>query len=97
MQPLMWRDGDDGKYRLTWEKHQATGAPIIGTVRYLCKGCGQGIDEKFKQRMLEKGKWCSTYPDRKKVRSFAINALYAPWKSDVWNELAQEWHEAQPG
>lgn len=95
MQPLVWRDENDGKYRLVWEKHQATGQPLIGTVRYICRKCDQGIDEKFKQRMLDKGKWVSTFPDRRKVRSFAINALYAPWKSDVWNELAQEWHESQ--
>lgn len=94
MQPLIWRD-ESGVYRLVWKKDPATGKPIQGTVRYICRACEEGIDEKYKQRMLNGGKWIAMHPERRKVRSFSINALYAPWKSDVWDELAEEWHEAQ--
>lgn len=88
-----------GAHRLRWDK-DAKGAPIAGTVRYYCAKCDQGIDEKFKQKMLDAGEWRARYPDRRgvdgyKVVGFHINALYSPWKSTVWSEMAQEWYEAQ--
>jgi phage terminase large subunit GpA-like protein len=115
MQPLVWRDsgefipeGEEAQYhgvfgtgvhRVRWEK-DAKGAPVPGSIRYFCAKCDQGIDEKFKQKMLNAGDWRPRFPDRRsidgfKVPGFAINALYAPWKSTVWSEMAQEWWEAR--
>jgi phage terminase large subunit GpA-like protein len=91
-QVLCWRDSKTAVHRLVWEKDE-NGEPVPGTVRYICAGCGQGIDEKYKQRMLDAGYWQATYPDRK-VIGFHINALYSPWRLN-WHELAQEWTEAQ--
>ena len=93
LQPLWWRDPLTLSHRLVWEKDEA-GAPRPGTVRYLCVGCGQGIDEKHKQRMLDGGRWIAAFPDRIHIAGFHINALYSPWRS-IWHELAQEWMEAQ--
>ncbi|MBN2321284.1 MAG: phage terminase large subunit family protein [Acidobacteria bacterium] len=114
MQPLVWRDLGEflrpdevavykgifgtGAYRLRWEKDEK-GAPIPGTVRYYCAKCDRGIDEKYKQQMLDAGEWRPRFPGRRdtegyKVVGFHLNALYSPWKSTVWSALAQEWWEA---
>jgi phage terminase large subunit GpA-like protein len=85
--------GTESAHNLTWQKN-AEGDPIAETVRYVCQGCGQGIDERYKQKMLEAGRWVHRYPDRLKVRGFSINALYSPWKL-LWPDLAQEWTDAQ--
>jgi phage terminase large subunit GpA-like protein len=113
-QPLVWRDMGDflnpddvhqyqkifgtGAYRLMWEKDEK-GAPIQGSIRYHCAQCGKGIDEKYKQKMLDAGTWRARFPGRRdmegyKIRGFHINALYSPWKSTVWSALANEWFEA---
>jgi phage terminase large subunit GpA-like protein len=98
MQPLRWRDeepGADGKpvYRFRWEK-DANGEPIKGTVRYFCRECERGIDEKYKQEMLDGGEFIHRFPERVETLGFYIWAAYSPFQ-DVWHELAKEWHEAQ--
>ena len=114
-QPLVWRDLGEfvpphevehfkgifgtGAYRLRWEKDDK-GAPVPGTVRYHCAHCEYGIDERYKQRMLDAGEWRPRFPGRRDmagyaVAGFSINALYSPWTSTVWSLMAQEWHEAQ--
>jgi phage terminase large subunit GpA-like protein len=92
MQVLRWRDQKTNVYRLTWEK-DVEGYPIPETVRFMCNGCGVGIAEHFKQRMLDSGEWLAECPGREIV-GFHINALYSPWKEN-WAILAKEWHEAQ--
>jgi phage terminase large subunit GpA-like protein len=92
-QPLFWRDPDTKEYRLVWDKDHR-GEPITSTVRYMCAGCKQGIDEKYKGRMLAGGRWVHKYPDRKSVRGFHLNALYSPWKP-IWATLAKKWIKAQ--
>ncbi len=90
-QSLVWRD-EQGVHRLVFERDES-GDPIPSTVRYLCAGCGQGVDEKYKQKMLDAGRWVHKYPDRK-IRGYYLNALYSPWRP-IWHELAQEWVDAQ--
>jgi phage terminase large subunit GpA-like protein len=97
-QPLIWRDPETGLYRLHYEK-DAHNRIIPQSVYYQCADCGAHIDEKFKQRMLDHGRWVHKFPDRKDgrgclVRGFHINALYSPWRP-VWGDLAQEWVDAQ--
>ncbi len=93
LQVLWWRDPLTQAHRLVWEKDEK-GAPRAGTVRFLCAGCGQGIDEKYKQRMLDGGRWIAAHRDRIGIVGFHINALYSPWRQ-IWHELAQEWVDAQ--
>ena len=94
MQPLLWRDPDTGEYLLIWEKN-ADGDPVPETVRFLCRGCRKGIEERYKRSMLAGGKWVAKFPERRSIVGFYINALYAAWRNDVWSELAIEWTEAQ--
>lgn len=98
MQPLRWRDeepGPDGKsvYRFRWDK-DTNGEPIKGTVRYYCTHCERGIDEKYKQQMLDAAVDVHRFPERVETLGFYIWAAYSPFQ-DVWYELAKEWTEAQ--
>lgn len=92
MQPLVWRDAA-GVYRLVWEK-DGDGRPIPDTVRYLCAGCGQRIEERHKRAMLDAGQWIAAHPERREIAGFHLNALYSPWR-ETWGELAEEWAAAQ--
>jgi phage terminase large subunit GpA-like protein len=89
-QPLVWRD-EGQVHRLKFEKEK--GEVVPGSVRYLCANCDVGIDEKFKQRMIDGGRWVHKFPERREVRGFYLNALYAPWKP-IWEELARKWVKA---
>ena len=113
-QPLVWRDrgeflppGEEktnkyfGKdvYRLRWEK-DSTGAPVPGSVHYFCAQCDKGIEEKYKQPMLDTGKWRARFPDLRDIEGFKrpgfrLNALYSPWKGTVWSAMAKEWFDAK--
>jgi phage terminase large subunit GpA-like protein len=92
LQVLWWRDPATGQHRLTWEKDH-NGDVIPESVRYICAGCGQGIQERHKQRMLDGGHWIAEAPGRPVV-GFHINALYRPWKEN-WAAMAQKWVDAQ--
>jgi phage terminase large subunit GpA-like protein len=90
-QVLWWRDPVTKEYRLTYETnddHQVNPA----TVAFICAGCKAKIPERYKQQMLNAGKWIAEMPDRP-IAGFHINALYSPWREN-WLALAQEWHEA---
>jgi phage terminase large subunit GpA-like protein len=90
-QVLWWRDPVTKEYKLTYavdSDHQV----IADSVAYVCAGCKKKIPERFKQQMLNAGKWIAQMPDRPIV-GFHINALYSPWREN-WLALAQEWHEA---
>lgn len=67
------------------------------TVRYECEHCAHPIEERFKTKMLAKGKWKPTNLDNLHPlrRGYHINSLYSPigWLS--WAEIIQEWEEAQ--
>jgi len=91
MQVLWWRDPATKEYRLSYETdadHQVNPA----TVAFVCAGCKAKIPERYKQQMLNAGKWIAEMPGRPVV-GFHINALYSPWREN-WFALAQEWHEA---
>lgn len=92
MQVLCWRDAN-GVHRLVWEL-DTTRQVIPSSVRYLCAGCGKGIEERFKRSMLDAGRWIAAHPERRRIIGFHINALYSPWRHN-WHELAQEWKEAE--
>lgn len=97
MQPLFMRDPDTHLYNLIYEK-DGDGKVITDSVRYLCRACKHSIDEKFKQKMLDAGRWVHRFPDVRDGRGlfrrgFHINAFYSPWRP-IWASLAQKWVRA---
>lgn len=92
MQVLWWRDPIDETFRLAYDL-DVEGNVLKGSVRYICAGCQKGIPERYKQQMLDAGRWIAECPGRSVV-GFHINSLYSPWK-DNWETLAQEWIDAQ--
>jgi phage terminase large subunit GpA-like protein len=97
MQPLRWRDpappNGTGAYRLVYETN-SDGQVAPASVAYLCSSsaCAKQIGERYKQQMLNAGKWVPEFPERP-TAGFHINALYSPWREN-WHALAQEWSEA---
>jgi phage terminase large subunit GpA-like protein len=95
MQPLRWRDpqppNGTGTYRLVYATN-SDGQVDPKSVAYLCSSCAKQIPERYKQQMLNAGKWIAEFPERPTV-GFHINALYSPWREN-WHALAQEWSEA---
>lgn len=92
MQPLNWRDPATRAHRLVYQL-DGGGQVVPSSVGYQCAQCGKLIQERYKQQMLDAGRWVATFPGRPIV-GFAINALYSPWR-DIWGDLATEWVEAQ--
>ncbi len=90
-QVLWWRDPKTKEYRLTYETN-ADHQVVPDSVAFICAGCKKRIPERFKQQMLNAGKWIAEMPERPIV-GFHLNALYSPWREN-WLALAQEWHEA---
>jgi len=90
-QVLWWRDPATKEYRLSYETN-ADHQVVPESVAFVCAGCKKKIPERFKQQMLNAGKWIAEMPERPVV-GFHINALYSPWREN-WLALAQEWHEA---
>lgn len=97
MQPMFMRDPETKLYNLIYERED-DGKVIPDSVRYLCKACKRGIDEKFKRKMLDAGGWLHRFPDMRDGRGlfrrgFHINAFYSPWRP-IWASLAQKWVRA---
>lgn len=63
------------------------------TVLYYCSGCGAGIEERFKTKMLREGKWVATAESD--VVGFHINSLYSPVGWFSWSEIAADYEEAK--
>src|SRR6266498_1866818 len=92
MQALFWRDPETKAYRLVYQL-DAGGEVIALSVGYRCAGCEKVIPERYKQQMINAGRWVAKFPGRLVV-GFALNALYSPWR-DIWPDLADEWVKAQ--
>ena len=92
-QVLQW--GADAKYGVRWDR-DAEGAPVPGTVRYVCRAHGCEIREHHKPGMLSAGRWVASAPGagEGRVRGFHLSSLYSPLGWLSWAELAQEWHKA---
>lgn len=91
-QVLWWRDPETKEHRLVFDKDQE-GRVIPASVRFVCAKCKAGVPERYKQQMLDGGRWVADHPGRPVV-GFWLNALYRPWK-EAWAALAQKWTEAQ--
>lgn len=79
---LQWSKTPEGEVTAAW---------------YVCDQCGAEIEEAQKPAMLAAGKWVPTAkPRRKYYRSYHIGCLYYPIGLGLsWQELAQEWIDAQ--
>lgn len=70
--------------------------PLPDTTRYACEACAALIPEHKKTWMFERGRWVSTYPERRgKVRGFHLSALYSPVGTFSWAECVELWRDAQ--
>ncbi|MEY2653097.1 MAG: hypothetical protein RLZZ524_124, partial [Pseudomonadota bacterium] len=69
------------------------GAPIPGTVRYVCEHCGAEIGEHQKPYMLSHGQWVAERP-LEKIASFHLSALYSPLGWYSWEQAVAEFYEA---
>jgi phage terminase large subunit GpA-like protein len=93
-QVLVW--GASEAYGIKWLK-TATGEPRPETAVYMCRHCGEAIEEHAKEGMLRGGIWIPAAPGagQGKRAGFWLNKLYSPlgWKS--WSSLVDEWVKAQ--
>lgn len=94
MQPLEW--GAAAEHGIKWDKDDA-GAPLRGSVRYVCRWCGAEIREHHKPAMLAAGRWVADVPGAQggRVRGFHLSSLYSPLGWLSWAELVDEWHRAK--
>lgn len=69
------------------------GAPIPGSVRYACDGCGTLIGEYSKPEMLARGEWRAER-ERRDIASFHLPALYSPLGWYSWEQAVAEFYEA---
>jgi phage terminase large subunit GpA-like protein len=92
-QPLEW--GAAASHGIKWDRN-ADGAPISGTVRYVCAHCGAEIREHHKPAMLAAGLWVADAPGAAggRIRGFALSSLYSPLGWLSWDALVDEWHGA---
>lgn len=65
-------------------------------VVYECEACHEGIQERFKTKMLALGNWVPDFPELEDGFKFGylINALYSPYGWYSWRLMAQEYDEA---
>lgn len=64
------------------------------SVLYYCEGCGVGIEERFKTKMLDQGEWIAENPGAETI-GFHLNSLYSPLGWYSWAEIATEYEEAK--
>jgi phage terminase large subunit GpA-like protein len=77
--------------RLRWTEGDSS------TTRYYCEHCEYAIENWQKTTMLNHGKWVAEDPDHKdgKVMGFHLSSLYSPVGWFSWEEIAQDWLDAQ--
>lgn len=92
-QPLEW--GADKPHGMKWDRDE-NGAPIVASVRYVCRACGAEIREHHKPAMLAAGAWVPERPGAQggRVRGFHLSSLYSPLGWLSWSTLVEEWHAA---
>lgn len=60
---------------------------------YYCEHCGEGIEERYKTKMLARGKWIPTAESD--IPGFHLNSLYSPIGWFSWAEIAEEYEKAR--
>lgn len=92
--------GKDKPHGLKWrtapQADDDHGLPQVVSAWYVCRECGDEIDEGHKADMLAKGRWIAERPSIKLHRGYHINALYAPTGLGLnWRAVAQKWINSQ--
>lgn len=67
------------------------GAPIPGSVRYVCPSCGGAVQEHQKPAMLAAGQWIAER-STDRIASYHLSALYSPWLT--WEQVVAEFYDA---
>jgi len=70
---------------LVWAQVKFDKADADRTTRYECIKCRASLAEIDKYRMVRKGVWQPTYPERKLHAGFHISELYSPWST--WRKI----------
>ncbi len=79
-QQLVWRG-------LKFERDK-DGKLDPNSVRYVCCGCGELLEERHKKKMLAGGRWEATEtPTNPDYRGYHLSSLYSPWRR--WFEVAE--------
>lgn len=101
LQVLRWHGQNDKgeRYGIVWElKDDFT--PDYSTVGYKCEHCGYIMKNEDKvfilpdEEMGGKAKWIPTaISQKKRLKSYWINALYSPVGMYSWENLVQDWSE----
>lgn len=76
--------------QLHWVRDDV-GAPIPGTVRYICPHCAGAMAETDKPAMLAAGHWHPQRPGGK-IASYHLSALYSPWLR--WESVVADFYES---
>jgi phage terminase large subunit GpA-like protein len=66
----------------------ALGEIDFDDVHYLCKHCGERIEERDKNAMDLAGEWKAEHPERRK-RGYQMSCILSPWVR--WADLAEKW------
>lgn len=92
----VWDEHDKGKQigGIVW-KNDADFRPILETVGYKCRFCGQVMKNYDKADIINKGEWRATCdkPARPDAESYHITALYNPPGMFSWEDYVLEWAE----
>ncbi|MBD5437685.1 MAG: hypothetical protein HDR37_03800 [Treponema sp.] len=99
MQRLEWAVWDDkDKSRqvggIVW-KSDPDGRPLLDTVGYKCRFCGEVMKNYDKSEIIPHGEWRSTeHAARADAASYHITALYNPPGMFSWEDYVSAWAEA---
>lgn len=66
-------------------------------VKYECDHCHELIEERYKTKMLEAGKWISSHPENSNGLEFGyhLNAMYSPYGWYSWADMVKDYEDAQ--
>lgn len=62
-------------------------------VLYYCEHCGEGIEERYKTKMLARGTWIATAISD--IPGFHLNSLYSPLGWFSWADIAEDYEKAK--
>jgi phage terminase large subunit GpA-like protein len=80
-------DGDAKNKEGVWDLPR-----VAETARYHCQECDQVIENNHKSTMLRQGSWVPTNPNAQPGElSYHLNAMYAPWQTTSFAQLAVRW------
>ncbi|MBS1729841.1 MAG: phage terminase large subunit family protein [Bacteroidetes bacterium] len=97
-QRLIWSSpgpGGERRYHLVFERTGKNAREVVpGSAAYACAACGTRIEQTWRWKMAQAGKWAHEFPLRTAHRSFHMTALSSV-AGDNWDLLAQQWLDAQ--